>query len=223
LTLCAAVASVRLVCDLFHKVQVAHPTGGAVATAMSRTRWVLLVSVVMGVAGLVLAGSSLQAARPRDTLNPPAPTKPAGKALQQPIAFSHKLHAGQLGMDCAYCHTSVGQSYIANIPNVQTCMNCHQYVRTDRPEIVKLAKYHAEGRTIEWLNVHDLPDHVYFSHKRHVRAGVRCETCHGRVQEMDVVYPVQDLTMGFCVTCHKQNNERMAANNAALDCWTCHK
>ena len=198
---------------------------------MTRTRLAVLVGVVLAVSGLLLAAGSLQAAKtPTDTLNPGIPTKPAGPAITQPIAYSHELHAGKLGIDCAYCHTNVDKSAIANIPNVETCMNCHKYVKratgqtADSPEIAKLAQYYDEGRgkPIPWINVHQLPDHVNFNHKRHVRAGVACQTCHGNVQTMKVVYPVVKLNMGFCITCHKANREH-AGTPASLDCVTCHK
>jgi hypothetical protein len=195
-----------------------------VALSMDRTRWALLAALLVAATGLLLAAGSLRAQDPAASrLNPKPPTRRAGPALEQPIAFSHKLHAGTLGMDCAYCHSTTDQSAVANIPSVATCMGCHQYVKADRPEIQKLAAYFAKGQTIPWKNVHDLPDHVYFSHKRHVKKGIACATCHGDVRSMEVVYPVHTLSMGFCVTCHKQNNAEMVANNAALDCWTCHK
>ena len=195
---------------------------------MTRTRSALIAGAAVLIAGFFFAASSLRAAAPSDPLNPGIPTAPRGKALEQPIHFSHKIHAGQLGMDCLYCHTNVDKSPIANIPNVETCMNCHKYVkkRADQtdpsPEIAKLTDYYENNKTIPWVHVHWLPDHVGFNHKRHVKAGVRCQTCHGPVQEMAVVYPVVELKMGFCVTCHKANREN-AAHPANLDCYTCHK
>jgi hypothetical protein len=195
---------------------------------MKRTRVVLIVGILLGAGGLFLAGSSLQAAKPTDTLNPGIKTTPAGPALEQPIHYSHKLHAGKLGMDCAYCHTNVDKSAIANIPNVETCMNCHKYVKratgqtADSPQIAKLTEYYDKGQPIPWKNVHFLPEHANFNHKRHVKAGVSCLTCHGNVPEMDVVYPVNKLTMGFCVTCHKANREH-PKTPANVDCLTCHK
>ena len=188
----------------------------------TRTRAVALFSLVLALGGSLLAARSLEAARPRDTLNPGIPTRPAGKPLTQPIPFSHKIHTGKLGMDCAYCHSNVARSAVATIPYESTCMNCHQYALIDRPNIQKLTKYYTSGQTIPWLKVHDIPDHANFNHKRHVRAGVSCFTCHGDVRTMDVLYPVVKLNMGFCVTCHKANRENQAAP-ANLDCYTCHK
>ncbi|MGH7726457.1 MAG: cytochrome c3 family protein [Candidatus Eiseniibacteriota bacterium] len=195
---------------------------------MTRTRWVALVGLVLGLGGVFLAAGSLQAARPKDTLNPGIPTKPKGPAIAQPIQYSHKLHAGTLGIDCAYCHTNVDKSPVANIPNVETCMNCHKWVKratgqsADSPEIAKLTAFYDKGQTIPWINVHELPDHAFFNHARHVKTGIACQTCHGPVQEMEVVYRVNTLEMGFCVTCHKANRENKAAP-ANLDCYTCHK
>ena len=196
---------------------------------MTRTRLAVLAGLALVATGLVFAASSLQAARtPTDTLNPGIPTRAAGPAITQPIAYSHQLHAGTLGMDCAYCHTNVDKSAIANIPNVETCMGCHKYVTKatgqtqPSAEIAKLTKYFNEGRTIPWINVHQLPDHANFNHKRHVKAGIQCQTCHGNVQTMPVVYPVAKLTMGFCVDCHKANRENTKAM-ANLDCVVCHK
>src|SRR5690242_6808468 len=125
---------------------------------MTRTRWVLAACTVIGAAGLVLARTSVgdvagRVANPA-LLNPPMPTTPRGPAYVQPINYSHKLHAGKLGIDCAYCHTNVDKSPIANIPNVSTCMNCHATVRIDRPEIVKLAKYYNDRRSVPWVHVH---------------------------------------------------------------------
>lgn len=195
---------------------------------MTRTRLVVLVGFLLGLGGVFLAAGSLQAARPKDTLNPGIPTKAKGPSIEQPILYSHKLHAGKLGLDCGYCHTNVDKSPIANIPNVETCMNCHKYVKRatgqqqDSPEIAKLTTYYDKGQTIPWINVHELPDHAFFHHARHVKAGIACQTCHGPIQEMEVVHRVNDLNMGFCVTCHKANRENQKAP-ANLDCYTCHK
>ncbi|MEO6463290.1 MAG: cytochrome c3 family protein [Candidatus Eisenbacteria bacterium] len=196
---------------------------------MTRTRLAVLAGLALVVVGFFFAATSLQAGKTgTDTLNPGIPTKARGAAIAQPIAYSHELHAGKLGIDCAYCHTNVDKSAVANIPNVETCMNCHKYVtkasgqKTDSPEIAKLAKYYADGKPIPWINIHQLPDHANFNHKRHVKAGVQCQTCHGNVQEMKVVYPVVNLNMGFCIECHKANRENAKAP-ASLDCVVCHK
>src|SRR6185436_16400023 len=101
----------------------------------------------------------------------------------QPINFSHQLHAGKLGMDCLYCHYGAEKSAISNLPPVSTCMGCHKIAASDRPEVYKL------------------PAHVKYNHKRHIKAGIACQTCHGPVQEMPVIYQYSSLKMGWCVTC----------------------
>jgi hypothetical protein len=143
------------------------------------------------------------------------------KGPQQPIKFSHKTHAGLLGMDCLYCHYGAIKSPIANIPAVSVCMGCHKIAVTDRPEIRKLADYYSRGETPPWVEVYKLPQHVKFNHKRHVLANVACEKCHGPVQEMDVVYQYSSLKMGWCVSCHRDNlNDKNFP--ASMDCLVCH-
>lgn len=123
----------------------------------------------------------------------------------QPIAFSHKLHAGQLGMDCLYCHTSAEKSRHATVPAVESCMGCHSVVRTDRPEIQKLKAYYDKGEPVPWVRIHSLPDHAYFNHAQHVAAGVACQTCHGNIQEMEIVEQAVNLSMGWCMSCHRND------------------
>ena len=143
------------------------------------------------------------------------------KGPTQPIAFSHQLHAGKLGMDCRYCHYSAEKSPIANIPAASTCMGCHKIAMTDRPEIQKLTGYFTRGEPVPWVEVYRLPDHVKFNHKRHVKAGIECQQCHGPVQEMQVVYQYSSLKMGWCVSCHRQNLNHPQFP-ATMDCITCH-
>ncbi len=121
----------------------------------------------------------------------------------QPIAYSHRLHAGAMGMDCRYCHTNVEVGPHANVPETQTCMNCHKSVRTDRPEIQKLTAAYESGEPIRWKKVHLLPDFAYFTHAPHIRAGVGCVSCHGRIDQMEVVRQVEPLSMGWCLQCHR--------------------
>jgi len=126
-----------------------------------------------------------------------------GYTPEQPIKYSHKLHAGDLGIDCRYCHFNVETSSHATIPTTETCMNCHAVVKTDSPEIAKIHASFAENKPIEWVKVHQLPDYVYFDHSRHVNSGVSCVTCHGRVDQMEVVHQVEPLSMGWCLDCHR--------------------
>ena len=128
-----------------------------------------------------------------------------GYAPTQPIAFSHKLHAGDLGMDCLYCHSNAEKSAHATVPSVDACMGCHSVVRTDRPEIQKLTEYYASGKSIPWVRVHRLPDVVAFSHKAHVAAGVACQQCHGPVETMDILAQNANLSMGWCLSCHRND------------------
>lgn len=138
------------------------------------------------------------------------------EAPEQPIAFSHKKHVGELELECTTCHLYADQSKHAGVPAVQICMSCHEGVATDKPEIQKLAKYWEDKEPIPWAKVHEVKDHVYFTHKRHIKAGIECVSCHGEIATMDKVYRVNSLKMGWCVDCHK-------SKGASLDCYTCHK
>jgi hypothetical protein len=138
-----------------------------------------------------------------------------GLPPQQPIAFPHTTHAGRLALPCTFCHTTVQTSAQAGAPPLEVCLSCHRNIATDRPAIRVLLRHAEEKRPIEWVRVHSLPSFVYFPHKRHVKAGVDCAACHGRVAEMTVVRQVRSLQMGWCVTCHQ-------ARGAPIDCWTCH-
>lgn len=121
----------------------------------------------------------------------------------QPIAFSHKLHAGDLGVDCRYCHSTVERSAFAAVPATQVCMNCHRAVKTDSPLLPLLRARALDDQPIPWVRVHDLPDYAYFDHGAHLSAGVGCSSCHGRVDQMERVTQVAPLTMGWCVDCHR--------------------
>ena len=132
----------------------------------------------------------------------------------QPIAFSHKVHAGQYEIDCNYCHTGVNISKSANIPSVNICMNCHNAINTDKPEIQKILTAYEENRPIEWVRVHNLPDLAYFNHKQHVAVGgLDCATCHGPIEEMDVIYQYSELTMGWCINCHRETEVSSKGND----------
>ena len=127
-----------------------------------------------------------------------------GYQPEQPIPYSHRLHAGELGIDCRYCHTNVNEAAHANIPATETCMNCHNKIKTDSPHIKKLKESYDNNTPIEWVNVHQLPQYAYFNHSRHVNSGVGCTTCHGRVDKMEVVYQAEPLSMAWCLECHKE-------------------
>lgn len=129
-----------------------------------------------------------------------------GYAPEQPIPFSHKLHAGQFQIPCLYCHPQAEQAAFAAVPGLETCMNCHVAVKVDSPWIKQLAAAYEANQPIAWRKVHKSPDFVHFNHKRHVAAGVECQTCHGAVEEMDVVKQAAPMTMGWCVDCHRSEN-----------------
>jgi hypothetical protein len=121
----------------------------------------------------------------------------------QPVPYSHKLHAGDLGMDCYYCHSTANKSAYAAVPPTETCMNCHVRVKPQSPRLQKVRDSYASGKPIEWVRVHRVPDFVYFNHQAHVTAGVSCVSCHGRVDQMIEVKQVEPLNMGFCLDCHR--------------------
>ncbi|MBW3468945.1 c-type cytochrome [Arthrospiribacter ruber] len=142
-----------------------------------------------------------------------------GYAPKQPIAFSHELHAGQYEIQCQYCHTGVELGKSANIPSANICMNCHMHIQNVggkdgiSPEIQKIYNAVDNDQPIEWVRVHNLPDLSYFNHAQHVVVGgVECQTCHGPIEEMEVVYQHSSLTMGWCIDCHRQTNIRFEKN-----------
>jgi len=136
----------------------------------------------------------------------------------QPIAFSHKIHAGDNKIPCQYCHVYASRTPSAGVPSVQKCMGCHRSVATDKAEIIKVAQYYADREPIPWIKVHDVPDFVHFTHKRHIKAGLKCQECHGPVETMDRIQRQQLLRMPWCIDCHT----RKKVENGR-DCWTCHK
>jgi len=126
-----------------------------------------------------------------------------GYAPVQPVPYSHALHAGQLGLDCRYCHSNVEKSGVANLPTAQTCMNCHNQVKKDSP-LLAVVRHSAEtGDPVPWVKIHQTPDYVYFNHAIHVNRGVSCVECHGKINEMEVVAHAKPLSMGFCLDCHR--------------------
>ncbi|MDH3647163.1 MAG: cytochrome c family protein [Gammaproteobacteria bacterium] len=138
----------------------------------------------------------------------------------QPIEFSHRIHAAENEIPCMHCHVHAATSINAGVPSVNKCMNCHRAMPGvwESPEILKVRGYWERSEPIPWVKVYDLPDFVYFPHKRHIQAEVECQSCHGDVQEMDRVEKVSPLKMQWCLDCHKT---REVENGR--DCWTCHK
>jgi formate-dependent nitrite reductase cytochrome c552 subunit len=127
----------------------------------------------------------------------------AGYMPVQPVAFSHEIHAGQLGVDCRYCHNAVEKSWYSNVPAASVCMNCHNQVLKDDPKLAVVRDSYASGKPIKWVQIHKLPDYVYFNHSVHVNRGVSCVECHGQINHMDEVHQAKPLSMSFCLNCHR--------------------
>ena len=121
----------------------------------------------------------------------------------QPVPFSHALHAGQLGIDCRYCHNGVEKSAHSNVPTAQTCMNCHSIIKTDSPLLAPVRASFQSGDPVPWVWIHKTPDYVYFNHSVHVNRGISCVECHGPINQMDTVYHAKPLSMTFCLDCHR--------------------
>jgi hypothetical protein len=127
----------------------------------------------------------------------------AGVPLEQPVPFSHQHHAGGLGIDCRFCHSTVEKSASAGMPSTETCMMCHSQIWTNAPLLAPVRKSIDTGQPLRWTRVHDLPDFAYFDHSIHVTKGVGCSTCHGRVDEMPLTWKVNTLFMKWCIDCHR--------------------
>ncbi|QDU72692.1 cytochrome c3 family protein [Mucisphaera calidilacus] len=144
------------------------------------------------------------------TLNP-------GYRPEQPVPYSHELHAGELGMDCTYCHTTVEDAAFAAIPPTQTCINCHNPetdaagLRKNSDKLQPVYESYRTGKPVKWVKVHDLADYSYFNHSAHVNKGVGCYSCHGRVDKMgeEGVYQVENLSMGWCIECHREPEKHL--------------
>lgn len=139
----------------------------------------------------------------------------------QPVPFSHKIHAGQLGLDCRYCHSFVENAAHSNIPATQVCMNCHSQVQKENPKLEPVRRAWATGQPVPWVQIHKTPDHVYFNHSVHINRGVSCVSCHGRVDQMDVVSQEQPLSMAWCLDCHRAPETALRPLDKVTDlAWT---
>ena len=146
-------------------------------------------------------------------------TTAVGYAPEQPVPYSHAVHVGKLGMDCRYCHTTVENASFAAIPPTQTCMNCHRPpneatgdpggVRATSPNLAALRESWTTGLPVNWVKVHDLPDYTFFNHSAHGNRGIGCTSCHGRIDQMDVVRQVAPLSMGWCLDCHREPEKHL--------------
>jgi len=167
-----------------------------------------LLAVVGVVGGIVTAGVTFYLT--------PKYTR-AGYQPVQPVPFSHAVHAGQLGIDCRYCHSAVDKSWFSNIPSASTCMNCHNQVLKDDPRLAIVRDSAATGKPIEWVQVHKVPDYVYFNHSVHVARGISCVECHGRVDQMDEVRHEKSFSMSFCLDCHKAPADHIRPTDKVTD------
>jgi hypothetical protein len=150
-----------------------------------------------------------------------------GYAPQQPVAFSHRLHAGAMQIPCQYCHSDVLRSRHASVPPVDVCMYCHRVTKTDSPAIQVLAHAEATGQVVAWKRIHSLPDHAYFDHRPHVAAGILCQTCHGEVETMEVVSQHMSMRMGNCLGCHRDPKAALPPGSPIKsgpdNCNACHR
>ena len=144
----------------------------------------------------------------------------------QPINFSHKIHAGENKIQCMYCHFAAEKGRHAGVPPTELCMNCHTQIRKDSPEIDKIKKSLSQNKPIEWVKVHHLPDFAYFNHSQHVKVGkVSCQSCHGPVETMTRMRQDKSLNMGWCIDCHREKEIFPPADHkskAGGDCAKCH-
>ncbi len=186
--------------------------------------------LLLGLAALALAGSTAVSRLARMGVQ-------QGYSPAQPIAFSHRLHAGENQIACLYCHYGARTSRHAGIPSASVCMNCHDLLEKQTAEIERIREaVQLQRPLLAWVKVHNLPDYVYFNHSRHVGAGVACQRCHGRIEEMERVAQAMPLTMGWCLECHRENAgvptgtfqraaahlSEVPAHGPGLDCANCH-
>lgn len=168
-------------------------------------RWanktVQLAGVALGVTPLYLIFLVWYGASPKTT--------DVGYQPKQPVPYSHALHAGELGIDCRYCHNTVERAGVAAVPPTETCMNCHARVRTKSAKLQPVRDSWETGDPVHWVKVHDLPDYAYFNHSAHVTRGIGCVSCHGRIDEMEEVYQFAPLSMGWCLGCHRAPYENL--------------
>ena len=138
------------------------------------------------------------------------------KGEKQPIAFSHKIHAGDYKIDCGYCHVYARRNAVAGIPSAERCMGCHKITAANKPEVQKLQNHWNQKQPIQWVKVTSMPDFVFFEHWPHIRADVKCQTCHGPIETMEETRDVNVLSMSECLDCHRKEK-------ASIDCMACHR
>ena len=144
-------------------------------------------------------------------------TTVVGYTPEQPVPYSHALHAGEMGMDCRYCHNTVDRTAAAAVPPTDTCMNCHELVRNGSEKLIPVLESHATGMPVQWKRIHDLPDFVYFDHSAHVSRGVSCVSCHDRIDKAVVVSHEEMLSMGWCLRCHRHPEQHLRPTEHVTD------
>jgi len=175
----------------------------------------LKIGVCLGVMGLGVVAAVSYYFTPEYTR--------VGYEPSQPVPFSHKLHAGQLGMDCRYCHSNVEVSGHSNVPGSQLCWNCHQHVKKESPLLEPVRRSidkdyeNYDGKPVHWVRIHKAPDYVYFDHSAHVNRGVSCVSCHGKVNEMSEVYHAESHSMGWCLDCHRNPEKNIRPLDKVFD------
>lgn len=166
-------------------------------------------------APIATAALLLLAATSATLRSSPPGDNPAEAGGPAPIAFSHETHVDTAELDCQFCHAYARHGPVAGLPPLARCAGCHRFVAAENPDVARLLARFDAGEPLAWPRVHDLPDHVRFTHKRHVRAGVACSACHGDVGRMQLAEQTAPLTMGWCMNCHE-------TQQASTDCLTCH-
>ncbi len=161
----------------------------------------LLITIVLGAIGAATVSAFTYYWTPKYTR--------VGYQPNQPVPFSHKVHTGQLGLDCRYCHSFVETAAHSNIPSAQVCMNCHSQIQKDNPKLAPVREAWETGKPVQWVQIHKTPDYVFFNHSVHINRGVSCVSCHGRVDKMDVVYQAESQTMVWCLDCHRNPEEAL--------------
>lgn len=172
-----------------------------------------LAGAMLAIVPLYLVGVLYYAGSPQTT--------DVGYSPQQPVPFSHAQHAGQLGMDCRYCHNTVETAALAAVPPTATCMNCHALIAADSDDLLPIRQSAASGKPVRWVRIHHLPDYAYFDHSVHVSRGVGCVSCHGRIDTMQQVHQVATLSMGWCLDCHRNPGPHLRPPESitAMDDW----
>ena len=180
-------------------------------TADTRFRAIVLAILALTCGSLIVAGAYARSQYHQDVARTPL----------QPVPFSHEHHAGELGIDCRYCHTTVETSADAGLPPTHTCMTCHSQIWTNAKMLEPIRQSLAQGRSIVWQRVTRVPDYVYFRHDIHIAKGIGCVECHGRIDRMPLTYRAKGLPMKFCLDCHRDPAPHLRPQQAVFDMdWT---